>query len=67
MRLVPCLLAALLTGCVTSGPVIELVDTACDWTGPILISKADQLTDGTAVQILEHNENWEANCALVGP
>lgn len=66
MRLILCLTAALLTGCVTNGPVIELVDTACNWTGPILISKQDVLTDGTAKQILQHNENWEANC-LVAP
>lgn len=52
----------LLSGCATSGPVIEVVDTGCDWTAPILISKQDVLTDGTAEQILIHNETWKRIC-----
>lgn len=29
---------------------------------PILVSKADSLSDGTARQILEHNRTWKAVC-----
>ena len=53
------LAALLLTGCGTNGVVI---DTSCDWVRPILISRDDVLTDGTARQILEHNETWQAVC-----
>jgi len=42
-------------------PVV--IDTGCKWNRPILISKSDNLTDGTARQILAHNETWNANCA----
>ena len=37
-------------------------DAACKWVQPILISKKDVLTDGTARQILAHNETWSKNC-----
>lgn len=32
-----------------------MVDTACDWTRPIYIDKADVLTDETARAVLAHN------------
>jgi hypothetical protein len=34
----------------------------CDWAMPILPSRADQLTDGTALQILTHNETGARLC-----
>lgn len=57
------------SSCGTDGPAIKpapapepqiitrtrVVDTACDWTKPILVSKSDVLSDETARQILEHN------------
>ena len=56
------LTALLLTGCATTGPEIKVVDTACNWTRPIYISKKDILTDGTARQIVGHNEAGESRC-----
>lgn len=61
------MLALLLISCaqsipVTKPPVTKVIDTGCSWTGLILISKKDVLSDGTARQILAHNETWEANC-----
>lgn len=63
-------LATLLTSCATNGRGIKeatetktvVIDTACKWVQPILISKKDVLTDGTARQILAHNETWSKNC-----
>lgn len=57
-----CLMALLLTGCVTPGPETKIVDTACAWTKPIYVSKSDILTDGTARQIVAHNETGAAIC-----
>ncbi|KVN25650.1 hypothetical protein WJ63_16095 [Burkholderia pyrrocinia] len=65
-----CLLAALSSSCATTGlgskpaaaacePQIvtktRIVDTACDWTRPIYVSKTDVLSDDTARAILAHN------------
>ncbi|GAA7771029.1 hypothetical protein HpMS107_56990 [Helicobacter pylori] len=33
----------------------RVVDTACDWTRPIYVDKADVLTNDTAKAILAHN------------
>ena len=57
-----------LTSCVTNGRAIDgisdtkVIDTACDWVGFIYISQQDVLTDGTARQILAHNETLAKNC-----
>ena len=56
-----CLAAVLLTGCGITGPA-RIVDTGCSWTRPIYVSKADILTDQTAVQILAHNETGAKRC-----
>lgn len=53
-----CLAALLLTGCATSGAVTNY----CDISKPVYISKQDVLTDGTAKQILQHNETWQRIC-----
>lgn len=45
-------------------PKIVIIDAGCKWTAPVYISKSDGLTDGTARQILSHNETWERNCAV---
>ena len=34
----------------------------CEWAKPIFTSKDDVLTDGTAADILNHNETWQAVC-----
>lgn len=49
------------TGCAT-GTATRYVDTSCAWVEPIRPSKYDVLTDGTARQILNHNESWRAVC-----
>ena len=56
--MIVCLTALLLTGCATSGRVTNY----CNIAEPILISKKDVFTDGTAKQILQHNETWQAIC-----
>jgi hypothetical protein len=40
----------------------KVVDTACQWVKPIYPSAADVLTDGTAKQIVDHNETGEKRC-----
>jgi hypothetical protein len=65
MKSLSLMMVLLLTGCGTLGlgvtePVV--VDTSCNWAKPILISKRDVLTDGTARQILAHNELTAKNC-----
>ncbi|NYT44612.1 hypothetical protein H0A64_07200 [Alcaligenaceae bacterium] len=54
------LLVALLSGCAASG--IEIVDLGCFWTAPIRVADADILTDGTAKQMLAHNQAWNEHC-----
>ena len=49
----------LASACSTGGPVTE---GACAWVKPIYISRDDKFTDGTARQILTHNEKWAAIC-----
>ncbi len=49
--------AQLLTSCGDAGRA-----TDCAWAKQIYISKADQLTNGTAQQILAHNEAGAAIC-----
>lgn len=34
----------------------------CDWVSPILVSRDDVLTDGTAKQIDTIDKNWVVNC-----
>ncbi|VVD75018.1 hypothetical protein PFI31113_00796 [Pandoraea fibrosis] len=61
----------ILCGCVdvaTTGAETEpkittrTIDTGCQWTKAIYISKTDVLTDGTAEQIREHNETGARIC-----
>jgi hypothetical protein len=56
--LIACLTAMLLTGCASTGRVISY----CDLAAPIYVSKQDVFTDGTARQILRHNETWQRVC-----
>lgn len=59
VRFAVLLLATLLSGCGTSGPVTE---GYCSLVGPIFVGDLDDLTDETARQILAHNETWERVC-----
>lgn len=47
-----------ISACTTSGAVID----GCSWVKPIYVSKQDVFTDGTASQILGHNEKWKVIC-----
>jgi ABC-type lipoprotein release transport system permease subunit len=47
----------LMSGCATGS-----VTNFCQMAEPILISRQDVLTDGTARQILAHNEVGRATC-----
>ena len=40
----------------------KIVDTACDWTRPIYVDKADVLSDETAATILAHNRAGAKVC-----
>ena len=40
----------------------KIVDTACDWTKPIYVDKADVLTNETAAAILAHNRAGAKVC-----
>lgn len=50
---------AVLSGCAKTGSVIE---SGCVIFEPIYISRADVLTEGTAVQIEAHNLTGRAVC-----
>lgn len=56
--------ASLLTciAILTAGCATDSRPTECFWAEPIRPSRADVLTDGTARQILTHNETWERLC-----
>ena len=43
------------SGCATDGG-------QCLWDKPIMLSRQDVLTDGTAAQVLAHNEKGAAIC-----
>lgn len=51
-------IAVLIAGCGIEG----LHGSDCDWAVPIRPSRSDQLTHGTARQILTHNETGTAQC-----
>lgn len=51
-------MATLLAGCATGGPATD----PCGAFRPILVSRADVLTDGTARAILAHNETGRRLC-----
>lgn len=53
------LMAMLLNACAINGRV---TDSFCTVGRPIYISKQDTLTDGTARQILDHNEVGKVLC-----
>ncbi|VBB10607.1 hypothetical protein BSTAB16_0714 [Burkholderia stabilis] len=72
-----CLLAVLSSSCATTGSATKpsaapcepqiitktrIVDTGCDWTRPIYVSKTDVLSDETAKQLLAHNTAGAKNC-----
>lgn len=67
------MIITLISGCAINGRETEsigdviqqtpvVIDTACKWVKPVFISKQDVLTDGTARQILAHNETYLINC-----
>lgn len=60
--LLPCLM--LTACCTTSGVVTEtrIVDTGCDWTAPLYVSKDDVLTEETARAVLAHNRAGARIC-----
>lgn len=76
-----CLILLSLTACATNGretkppqsiaetvqtkPVV--IDTACKWVGAIWVSKSDEMTAGTARQILNHNRAVVKNCGPQTP
>ena len=51
-----------MTGSTNKTPVV--IDSACLWVKPILVTEADILTmdDRTKRAILTHNKKWKANC-----
>jgi hypothetical protein len=57
-KLAACLIATSMSAC-ASGRVI---DTACSWVQPIMVSREDVMTADTKRQIIVHNEKWERVC-----
>ena len=53
----------MLTLDVTSSGGGFVSDSGCSLVRPILPSEEDQMTRGTEVQILSHNEIWERICS----
>jgi len=66
MKLIVLTLAMLLTSCAATTPEIrtetKVIDTSCSWVKVINISMSDQISDGTARQILAHNRQVTKNC-----
>lgn len=65
MKYLHLMMVLLLSACGINGPVLtesKVVDTSCSWAKVILVSKKDSLTDGTARQVLAHNELVQKNC-----
>ena len=58
------ILAALLSGCVATGPEIRVVDLGCDWARPIRVSQSDSFTEETARAILTHNLVLQERCRV---
>ena len=60
------MMVMLLTSCAATLPEIKtevkVVDTSCNWVKVISISAADEITDGTARQLLAHNRQVVKNC-----
>lgn len=60
------LISVLITGCATSNAETKLAGGKgglfCDVSDPINPSRKDSLTDGTKVQILNHNEYGKGAC-----
>lgn len=54
----------LISSCTTNGPVPVVVDTACNWVNPILVSPHDieVMSEQTKRAILAHNEKWDEIC-----
>ena len=46
--------------CSSGGPGAP--SSGCEWTRPVILDPADELTDDTARQILAHNEAWRRIC-----
>ncbi|USS42739.1 hypothetical protein NFI99_11195 [Burkholderia glumae] len=40
----------------------KVIDTACNWTKPIYLDKADVLSDATARAVLAHNQAGAKEC-----
>lgn len=66
MRYLILSLVMLLMSCAANTPEIKtetkIIDTSCNWAKVIMISVNDELTDGTAKQILAHNRLVKKNC-----
>ncbi|WP_186155107.1 hypothetical protein [Burkholderia gladioli] len=62
--------ALLLAACASTPPAApvqvetrtKVIDTACSWTKPIYLDKADVLSDATARAVLEHNRAGAKEC-----
>lgn len=54
----------LINSCTTSGPAPVVVDTACNWVNPVLVSPHDieVMSEQTKRAILAHNEKWFSVC-----
>ncbi len=54
----------LISSCTTKGPVPVVVDTACNWVKPILVSPHDieVMSEQTKRAILAHNIKWDEIC-----
>ncbi len=55
------LTVTLLNGCALIGRATEQ-DLGCVWAKPIYLSRFDQLTKGTADQLIAHNETGAKRC-----
>lgn len=55
-----CMTVTLTASCSKSGPEIN---DSCLYFNPIYVSHGDVLTDGTARQILTHDETWSVVCS----
>lgn len=54
----------LISSCTTNGLAPVVVDTACNWVNPILVSPHDieVMSEQTKRAILAHNIKWDEIC-----
>nr|WP_253378513.1 hypothetical protein [unidentified bacterial endosymbiont] len=57
----------LIASCVTRGSAPVVIDTACEWSKPLYLTRQDivVMDRQTKRDVLAHNKSWQNNCENV--